>query len=685
MKTIHAGVLVTTLVTAACAAFSTRTIDGDVAFVNVTVVPMDAPRALTNQTVIVKGSRIEAIGPTATTRVAKRARIIDGSNRFLMPGLADMHGHINDKPSLTLLVANGVTTVRNMWGSRQILAWRDEASRSAVMAPTIITAGPIVDGVPPLWDGSTAVKDDREATDAVSRQHATGYDFVKVYNNLSREAYDAVVAEASRLGVPVAGHVPIAVGLEHALEVHQKSIEHLDGYFRAAQREGSPILGTRQIPPKFRLIEWLDEDKLARLVTRTKEAGSWNCPTLIVYRKFVPLDEGKALLARPEMRYVAPQLRASWDPTKDFRLKSLTADDFASFRRADARRLVLARQLHDAGARMMLGTDFSNPYVVPGFSIHEELGFLVMAGLTPYDAIRMGTVNAANYLGADFGEIAAGKRADLILTKGNPLDDVRNVSRRDGVMLRGHWYPEAELQRALEGWVDRFDPKHDRFAQFPSLGREGTAEIEPQMFHVRYSDVFAGQQRFAIDRLPEGRRSLRLQSALDEVDMGSATNELHETMDASGALVDAELRRSDQLGTFTASFRIVDGHLTGSAKFSSSEAVRLDEAVGSALFLPPLAASWQLLVERAKTLSVGQAIDIEGIDVDPEPVLHIVKLTEHVKRLPSVESERRYAVDEKRPNGRSHIELTIGSSGVLTNVHGALQIGEIDMTSAQRP
>ncbi|HJZ72398.1 MAG TPA: amidohydrolase family protein [Vicinamibacterales bacterium] len=409
-----------------------------------------------------------------------------------------------------------------------------------------------------------------------------------------------------------------------------------------------------------------------------------NCPTLIMYRRFVPLDEGKALLARPEMRYVAPQLRASWDPTKDFRLKTFTADDFASFRRADARRLLLARQLHDAGARLILGTDFSNPYVVPGFSIHEELGFLVMAGLTPYDAIRMGTVNAAAYLGDDFGEVAPGKRADLILTQANPLDDVRNVSRREGVMLRGHWYPEAELQRALEGWVDRFDSKHDRLAQFKPLSREGTAEIEPKTFRVRYSSVFAGQQRFAIDRLPDGSRALTLQSAIDEVDMGSATNELHETLDGSGTLLDAELRRSDWFGTFTASFRIVDGHLTGTTRFSSGDAVSLDETVGSAVFVPSVAGSWQLLVERAKALRVGQAMDVNGIDVDPEPVLHMVRVAEHIKRLADVASDRRYAVDERRPNGSSHLELTVGSSGVLTNVHSALQIGEIDLTSADR-
>src|SRR5262249_51563728 len=542
---LHAGVLLVALIGAACAVLSRRAVDGDVACVNVTVGPMDAPRVLANQTVIVKGSRIEAIGPTATTRVARRARTIDGANRFLMPGLADMHGHVNDKATLTLLVANGVTTVRNMWGTREVLAWRDDVRRRGIRAPTLAPPGPMVDGAPPVWDASTVVKDDREAKDAVDRQHATGYDFVKVYNNLSRGAYDAVIAEASRLGVPVARHVPVDVGLEHALEVHQKSIEHLDGYFRAAQREGSPILGKRQIPPKFRTIDWLDEDKLARLVALTKEAGSWNCVTLVVYRKFVSLDEGRALLARPEMKYVSPQTRASWDPRKDFRLKTYTADDFAAFRRADARRLALARQLHDAGARLLLGTDFPNPYVVPGFSIHEELGFLVMAGLTPYDAIRMGTVNAAAYLGADFGEVAPGKRADLILTQGNPLDDVRNVSRREGVMLRGQWYPEAELQRALEGWVDRFDPKHDRLAVFKPLNREGTVEIEPQTFRVRYSGVFAGQQRFAIDRLPDGRRALTLQSALDEVDMGSATNELHETLDGSGTLLDADIRKSD--------------------------------------------------------------------------------------------------------------------------------------------
>src|SRR5262249_47608428 len=242
----------------------------------------------------------------------------------------------------------------------------------------------------------------------------------------------------------------------------------------------------------------------------------------------------------------------------------------------------------------------------------------------------------------------------------------------------------AELQRALEGWVDRFDSKHDRLAQFKPLSREGTAEIEPKTFRVRYSSAFAGQQRFAIDRLPDGRRALTLQSALDDVDMGSATNELHETLDGSGTLLDADMRKNDWFGAFTASFRVVGGHLTGTARFSSSDAVSLDETVGSAMFVPSVAGSWQLLVDRAKALRVGQAMDVNGIDIDPEPVLHIVKVTEHIKRLPDVSSERLYAVDEKRPNGSSHLELTISSSGELTNVHGALQIGEIDLTSADR-
>ena len=428
-----------------------RGVDADVAFVHVSLVPMDAPRVLSDQTVLVKGSRIVAVGPAATIAVPAGAKKIEGAGKFLMPGLADMHAHVNQRAWLVLLVANGVTTVRNMWAwVPETLDWRAQIEQGALLGPTIITAGPILDGSPPVWDDSTSVKDAPEAAAAVRAQKASGYDFVKVYSNLSLEAYDAIVDEAGKLGLPVAGHVPDRAGLDHVLEKRQRSIEHLEGYLQFAQRDDSPLKEKIDLPSIRRAIDYLDETKLAALVQKTRAAGTWNCPTLISSAKYSSPAEAKVELVRPEMRFLTPGVRAMWDPANDRRYRDRTADDYEHRKRRSARERKLVKELHDAGARLLLGTDFPSPFVVPGFNIHDELALFVAAGLTPYDAIRAGTADAAEYFGDTFGVIATGKRADFILVEANPLEDVRNIARRVGVMARGVWHSEGELRAMLE-------------------------------------------------------------------------------------------------------------------------------------------------------------------------------------------------------------------------------------------
>lgn len=295
-----------------------QVVDADVAFVHVTVVPMDTPREVPRSTVLVKEGRIVFVGPDEAARPGARARIIDGTGRFLMPGLADMHVHLNDETYLALLVANGVTTVRNMWGRPDILRWRTEIAHGERLGPTVHTSGSIVDGLPPVWEHSTVVRDAREATEVVDTQHAAGYDFIKVYDEISVEAYDAIAAESKRLGIPFAGHVGRWIGLAHALESHQKSIEHLGGYFRFLQRDDSPLRDRTDWPSLFRVSEFMDDAKIPLAVRLTREAGTWNCATLFVSEAWITApDVKREWLTRPEMRYVGPDLRTRWRSSAD--------------------------------------------------------------------------------------------------------------------------------------------------------------------------------------------------------------------------------------------------------------------------------------------------------------------------------------------------------------------------------
>jgi len=427
------------------------------AFLDVNVVPMDRERVLARQTVVVRDAVIAAVGRAAEVRVPEEATRIDARDRYLLPGLADMHVHLEYEEDLLLFLANGVTTVRNMSGAPFHVAWRERVARGEMLGPTIITAGPIIDGKPPTARGAVVVETTKEAARVVAEQAAAGYDFVKIYDGLSRDSYDALMAAASRLGVSVAGHVSRNVRLRRALASRQWSIEHLSGYVDPIEAADSPFRGKWNWRKTWHAVE-VDDERIARAATATRDAGVWNCPTLVVFEKAALRENAQSLLERPEMRYIRAERRASWglsDGRTPVRTTAPARREVAraeATRRGEAVRKKLTKALADAGAGILLGTDAANRFVLPGFSVHEELRCLVAAGLTPYEAIRAGTRAAAESLerGGEFGTVEAGKRADLILLEANPLDDVDNVQRRQGVMARGRWLPQAEIRAMLE-------------------------------------------------------------------------------------------------------------------------------------------------------------------------------------------------------------------------------------------
>jgi imidazolonepropionase-like amidohydrolase len=406
------------------------------AFVNVNVVPMDRERVIEKPTVIVRDGRIAEIGPADKIKAPDGATRIDGAGKYLMPGLAEMHGHIPPPNApkayteavLLLYVANGVTTVRGMLGAPNQLELRDRANRGEIVSPTLYLAGPSFN--------DRSVNSPEQAVSMVRQQKQEGWDLLKVHPGPTRDEYDAMAKTAKEVGIRFAGHVPADVGLIHALEMGQETIDHVDGYIEYLNGDAGPV----------------DEAKLADVVRRTKAAGAWIVPTMALWETLIGYADLDTLAALPELKYAPPQQVEQWKSAHRNRLNQPDFDRKKAELIATNRMRIL-KALHEGGVRILFGTDAPQQFSVPGFSIHREMALMVKCGFTPYQIIQSATKNAGDYFkGKDnFGTIEAGKRADLILVEGNPLKDVASIARRAGVMLRGQWLPESEIRKRLDG------------------------------------------------------------------------------------------------------------------------------------------------------------------------------------------------------------------------------------------
>ena len=421
-----------------------------VAFVDVNVLPMDAERVLTGQTVVVRGDTIVEVGPAARVRVPEGALRVEGRGRYLMPGLAEMHGHLPSpnvpdavvQDLLFLFVANGVTTVRGMLGYPNSVALRERAARGEFVAPTLYVASPGFSG-----QSVTTVED---AARRVREYKAAGFDLLKMHEGLERAVFDAVADTARAEGIPFGGHVSDRVGLLHSFEKGMKSIDHLDGYLEAMGLDDSPFRDADAQARARKAVELADPKRIPELVRRAREAGVWNVPTLALWQTFFGGQPSEAFTAWPEMKYVPTSMLQQWVKARDGQI--------ASFPPAEEGRKVLAvrdrvlKALVDGGANVVLGSDAPQIFSVPGFSIVlREMPAMIRAGLTPYQVLRSGTRDVAAYFGTleRSGTVAPGRRADLLLLEANPLEDVAHVARRAGVMVGGRWLPASEIDARL--------------------------------------------------------------------------------------------------------------------------------------------------------------------------------------------------------------------------------------------
>lgn len=442
--------------------------DAAVVISNVTVIDVESGQRQPGLSVVISGNRIAQIGRLRRADFAQGARIVDGSGKFLIPGLWDFHVH-TAYPGLfnamsPLYTANGVTGVREMFGTLPgIQAWREAVANGTLAGPRIVGAGHILDGPKPIWPGSAAAATPADGRRIVDSLKMAGADFIKVYSLLPRDVYLAIADEANKQHIWFEGHVPEAVDFREASNAGQRTMEHLTGMpiacssreaeFRAARAAalGDQQAWRRVATEQGPLIrDSYDSKKCADLFALLRKNNSWQVPTLVVNRNMAYLDD-PSLGTDVRLKYFPKYLSSGWDPKQDFRLRDRTPEQWAGAKKTYDLQMRMVGEMYKAGVPILAGTDVLNPYCLPGFSLHDELDYLVKAGLTPIDALRAATLNPARFLEAtdSLGTIAPRKIADLVLLDADPLVDIRNTTRINAVIANGRLYDRAAIEKLL--------------------------------------------------------------------------------------------------------------------------------------------------------------------------------------------------------------------------------------------
>jgi imidazolonepropionase-like amidohydrolase len=435
-------------------------------FTHVTVIDTTGGPVQPDRSVVITGDRITALGKSGEVDMPADAQVVDAAGKFLIPGLWDMHVHMAGKEFLTLFLANGVTGIRDMHAfyPQGIFQWRKEVATGQFPGPRIVAAGAIIDGPKPVWPGSKAAAGEKEGRKAVQELKNQGADFIKVYTQLPREAFFAIADEAKKQSLAFAGHVPESVSAAEASDAGQKSMEHLMGIVLACstreeelRKEEMDAMGKADLAGLFTIIrrvqakarDTYSEQKAAALFARFVKNGTWQVPTLTVLRMF-GYSNDPAFTNDPRLKYMSPFVKNFWNPKTGPR-SSLTDADYARLRANFPKDVKLVTDMHRAGVRFLAGTDATNPYCFPGFSLHDELERLVEAGFSPLEALQSATRNPAEFLGKldSLGTVEKGKIADLVLLEANPLDNIGNTRKIEAVVSAGRYLPKAALQKML--------------------------------------------------------------------------------------------------------------------------------------------------------------------------------------------------------------------------------------------
>jgi hypothetical protein len=652
-----------------------------------TLLPMDGG-VLRDHTVLVEAGRIAWLGPSDAARVPVGARAVDGRGLHVLPGLADMHIHLNEEIDLLLCLRYGVTTVRNLYGMPRHLRWRKRIASGLTLGPTIHTVGPIVDGRPTMRAGVLTVATRREADDVVARTKRLEYEAVKVYDHLPPEMYEAIVEAARREAIDVVGHVPFRVGIAAALRARQRCIEHSYGYIEGMHPVGSPLREARVDPETARqlladAVTRPDDERIDELALATRDAGTWNCPTMMIRRRH--LQRMEELDGRDEMRYVSALALERWREFK--RTYPYDLAHKASELEIQHR---LVRRLSALGAGVLVGTDAPIHYLVHGASLHEELAEFVAAGLAPLEALTLATRGAARFFGEEkeWGSIAVGCRADLLLLDADPLRRISNTTSIAAVVARGLFLDRAELERRLALAIAARDARDP--GELPERGDREPAG-RTFLFEVRWGRHQLGRERVTVS---EGRREriVRSESEIESFsgpgllggERGRYRVELRS--DEGGVMRAAALWSSTIDGEARHSLERVDGAVRATREDPTGrDALELRDVPDDAALGRPHAAFYAAIGPRLARLAVGGRCTTALLGPGAPPDFEVMTTEFAIERLADVRDGRRYAFTATRPNRVFAGVLTYDEQGVPLGIEFGVRPTELTQDLARKP
>jgi imidazolonepropionase-like amidohydrolase len=427
----------------------------EIVFTSVNVIPMDSERVLTDQVVVVKNGKIVSVGKTGKVKYSKTAHIIDGKGKYLIPGLTEMHAHVPPvddlepmKEVLMLFACNGVTTIRGMLGHAKHLELRKIINNGEITGPRFYTSGP-------SFNGNT-VTSAAQGADMVRAQKKAGYDFLKLHPGLTVEKFNSISSTAKAENIPFAGHVSFEVGVWRAIDAGYATIDHMDGFIEGL------VPGIENMTEQdagffgMYLVNKIDTSRIQKLMSGLRSAGIGVVPTQALAERWMFPAEVETFANAAEMIYMNNQTLTNWRSQKQSMLNNpkYQATDMNAYIKL-RRRLIY--ECEKNGVRLLLGSDAPQVFNVPGFSLHHELGYMVDAGLTPYEALKTGTVNVAAFFrrSGEIGQIKPGMVSDLVLLNGNPLQDIHQTKNIAGVMLRNNWLPKTFIDQQLKALEKR--------------------------------------------------------------------------------------------------------------------------------------------------------------------------------------------------------------------------------------
>ena len=425
-----------------------------IVFEDVSVITMDNEKVLEHQVVVIENGRITSLGPLQKTKYDGDALVIPAQGKFLLPGLAEMHAHVPPsedveamKEVLMLFALNGITTIRGMLGHPKHLELRDAVRNGEVRGPHFYTTGPSFNGM--------SVKSPEEGSAMVRRQKEAGYDYLKLHPGLNRNEFDAIASTAKAVGIPFAGHVSFGVGVWRAIDAGYSSIDHLDGFVEGLVPDIKNINEQQAGLFGMYVADRVDRSQIPKLMKALKENNIWVVPTQsLAERWFHPDYQADDFKKDPDRKYMDAETTEQWISSKNS-LESNPQYDAAKMKNFVQLRRDLILECQKNGVGLLLGCDAPQIFNVPGFSTHHELEYLVKAGLTPYQALRTGTVNVAKYLNQnDAGVVKVGAVSDLILLNENPLTNISHTREIAGVMIGDQWmdkgFIDAELKKLVK-------------------------------------------------------------------------------------------------------------------------------------------------------------------------------------------------------------------------------------------